>query len=171
MQISLTQLQMNSHIIHSHCQRVALQQSKVSGSALTTVWAFGGVPLGFSSLRLSGTTGARLCGLSTLPLLMKVEYSNSTFETITLVLNVPGLHVDLPIAPPINVYIVTGCGNGCQASTVHPHMYYRRAIVPLAKEFVAIRRLPSVTWAVLMCLADWAQPLVVKLDAQKFINH
>ena len=42
--------------------------------------------------------------------------------------------------------------------------------VPLAKEFAAIRRLPSVVWAVLVCLSDRARPLVAKLDARKIIN-
>ena len=65
--------------------------------------------------------------------------------------------------PLINVYIVAGCGNGCLASTVHPHMYHRPAIAPLAKEFAAIRHLPSVAQAVLVCLTDRAQPLVTKL--------
>ena len=60
-----------------------------------------------------------------------------------------GSHVDLSIAPPINVYIVTGCGNGCQASTVHPRVCHRPATAPLAKEFAAIRHLPSVVQAVL----------------------
>ena len=47
----------------------------------------------------------------------------------------PGSHADLPITPPINAYIVTGCGNGCQARTVNPRVYHRPAIAPLAKEF------------------------------------
>ena len=37
--------------------------------------------------------------------------------------------MDLPIAPPIDVYIVAGCGDGCQASTLNPRVYHRPAIV------------------------------------------
>ena len=40
--------------------------------------------------------------------------------------------------------------------------------MPLAKEFAAIRRLPRVAQAVLVCPADWARPLVAKLDAHEF---
>ena len=58
--------------------------------------------------------------------------------------------------------------NGCEVRTVHPRVYHRPAIMPLAKEFAVIRRLPSIARAVLVCLAyrarDW--PLVAKLDAQ-----
>ena len=69
------------------------------------------------------------------------------FETVIL----HNSHADPLVATPSNVYIVTGCGNGCQASTVHPRMYHRHAIVPLGKEFAAIRRRPSVAWAVFVC--------------------
>ena len=45
-------------------------------------------------------------------------------------------------------------------------IYHRHAIAHLAKEFAAIRRLPSVVRDVLVCLADQAQPLVAKLGVQ-----
>ena len=46
------------------------------------------------------------------------------------------------------------------AATVYPCEYHRHAHALLAKECAAIRCLPSVVWAVLVCLADWSHPLV-----------
>ena len=50
---------------------------------------------------------------------------------------------------------------------LNTHVYHKRAIVPLTKESAAIRCLPSVVQAVLVCLADPAWPFVVaKLGAR-----
>ena len=83
---------------------------------------------------------------STLCIIMCVLYGYTPFETVTVQCG----SLEPPITLPTNVYIVAGCGNGCQASTVRPRMYHRRAIAPSARKFAAIRRLPNAARAVLV---------------------
>ena len=61
-----------------------------------------------------------------------------------------------PSLYPLMYHMLLGCGNGCQASTVHPHRYHRHTLVPLDNDFAAIMHLPSVVQDVLVhvCLAD-----------------